>query len=81
MAWGGIERLVEQVVRPAFADLPVADVDLWITAKVEGLGWQAAGTEAGMDRASIRRSRQRILRFLSTGDVLRRLRQRLDDVP
>lgn len=78
---GGIERLVEQVVRPAFADLPVADVDLWITAKIEGRGWHAAGTEAGMDRASIRRSRQRILRFLSTGDVLRRLRERLDDVP
>jgi hypothetical protein len=34
-----------------------------------------------MDRAAIRRSRQRILRFLSTGDVLRRLKQRLDDVP
>jgi hypothetical protein len=78
---GGIERLVEQVVRPAFADLPVADVDLWITAKVEGLGWQAAGTEAGMDKAAIARVRRRISRFLSSEDVLRRLRQRLDDVP
>ncbi|MCA3009602.1 MAG: hypothetical protein INH34_14605 [Phycisphaerales bacterium] len=81
MAWGGIERLVEQVVRPAFADLPVADVDLWITAKIVGLGWHAAGTEAGMDRAAIARVRRRIYRFLSSEDVLRRLRERLDDVP
>ena len=68
-------------VRPVFADLPSADVELWIAAKVEGLGWQAAGEAAGMDRAAIRRSRQRILRFLSTGDVLRHLLHRLDDVP
>ncbi|MFN6147391.1 MAG: hypothetical protein ACK5AL_13600 [Planctomycetota bacterium] len=81
LAWEGIARLLEQVVRPVFADLPAADVDLWIAAKVEGLGWQAAGEAAGMGRAAIRRSRQRILRFLSTGDVLRRLKQRLDDVP
>jgi hypothetical protein len=78
---GGIERLVEQVVRPAFADLPVADVDLWITAKVEGLGWHAAGAAAGMDRAAIARVRRRISRFLSAEGVLRRLRERLDDVP
>jgi hypothetical protein len=77
----GIARLLEQVVRPVFADLPAADVDLWIAAKVEGHGWQAAGEAAGMDRAAIRRSRQRILRFLSTGDVLRRLEQRLYNVP
>ncbi len=78
---GGIERLVEQVVRPAFADLPVADVDLWITAKIVGLGWQAAGEAAGMDRAAIARVRRRISRFLSSEGVLRRLRERLDDVP
>ena len=81
MAWGGIARLLEQVVRPVFADLPSADVDLWIAAKVEGLGWQAAGEAAGMDRAAIARVRRRISRFLSAEGVLRRLKQRLDDVP
>ena len=74
-------RLLEQVVRPVFADLPAADVDLWIAAKVEGLGWQAAGEAAGMDRAAIRRSRQRILRFLSTEGRVRRLTGWMDDVP
>ena len=78
---GGIARLLEQVVRPVFADLPAADVDLWIAAKVEGLGWQAAGEAAGMDRAAIARVRRRISRFLSAEGVLRRLKQRLDDVP
>ena len=78
---GGIARLLEQVVRPVFADLPAADVDLWIAAKVEGLGWQAAGEAAGMDRAAIARVRRRISRFLSAEGVLRRLEQRLDDVP
>ena len=81
VAWGGIARLLEQVVRPVFADLPSADVDLWIAAKVEGLGWQAAGEAAGMDRAAIARVRRRISRFLSAEGVLRRLKQRLDDVP
>lgn len=78
---GGIDRLIEEVVRPALVGLAPADVELWIAAKVERVGWHAAGTAAGMSRAAIRRSRQRILRFLSTGDVLRRLKQRLDDVP
>ena len=77
---GGIEQLLDQVVRPALAGLPQADVELWIAAKIDGVGWRAAGAAAGMDKAAIRRSRQRILRFLSTGDVLRRLLHRLDDV-
>lgn len=82
MAWGGgIERLIEEVVRPALVGLAPADVELWIAAKVERIGWHAAGAAAGMSKAAIRRSRQRILRFLSAGDVLRRLKQRLDDVP
>ena len=78
---GDIARLLEQVVRPVFAELPSADVELWIAAKVEGLGWQAAGEAAGMDRAAIARVRRRISRFLSAEGVLRRLKQRLDDVP
>jgi hypothetical protein len=82
MAWGGgIEHLIEQVVRPAFVGLPPADVDLLIAARFEGVGWHAAGAALGMDRAATRRARQRILRFLSTGDALRRLMHRLDDVP
>ncbi|MFN9755426.1 MAG: hypothetical protein ACK58X_03325 [Planctomycetota bacterium] len=64
-----------------FADLPAADVDLWIAAKVEGLGWQAAGEAAGMDRAAIARVRRRSSRCLSAEGVLRRLEQRLDSVP
>lgn len=64
-----------------FAELPSADVELWIAAKVEGLGWQAAGEAAGMDRAAIARVRRRISRFLSAGGVLRGVKQRLDDVP
>jgi hypothetical protein len=66
---------------PALVGLPHADVELWIAAKIDGVGWCAAGAAAGMDKAAIRRSRQRILRYLSTGDVLRRLLHRLDDVP
>ncbi|MFN9969010.1 MAG: hypothetical protein ACK58T_03850 [Phycisphaerae bacterium] len=77
----GIARLLEQVVRPVFADLPAADVDLWIAAKVEGHGWQAAGEAAGMDRAAIARVRRRSSRCLSAEGVLRRLEQRLDSVP
>ncbi|MFN6193017.1 MAG: hypothetical protein ACK5BN_04240 [Planctomycetota bacterium] len=80
-ASGGIEQLLDQVVRPALAGLPQADVELWIAAKIDGVGWRAAGAAARMEKAAIRRSRQRILRFLSTGDVLRRLLHRLDDVP
>lgn len=81
-AWGGgIARLLEQVVRPVFADLPAADIDLWIAAKVEGLAWQAAGEAAGMDRAAIARVRRRISRYLSPDGVLRLQKQRLDDVP
>jgi hypothetical protein len=81
VAWGGgIARLLEQVVRPVFADLPSADVDLWIAAKVEGLGWQAAGEAAGMDRAAIARVRRRISRYLSLDGVLRLHQQRLDNV-
>jgi len=34
-----------------------------------------------MDRAAIARVRRRISRFLSAEGVLRRLEQRLDDVP
>ncbi|MFN9946784.1 MAG: hypothetical protein ACK56S_08055, partial [Planctomycetota bacterium] len=68
-------------VRPLRAGLPQADIELWIAAKIDGVGWCAAGAAAGMDKAAIRRSRQRSLRFLSTGDVLRRLLHRLDDVP
>jgi hypothetical protein len=63
-----------------FADLPSADVDLWIAAKVEGLGWQAAGEAAGMDRAAIARVRRRISRYLSLDGVLRLHQQRLDNV-
>jgi hypothetical protein len=63
-----------------FADLPAADVDLWIAAKVEGLGWQAAAEAAGMDRAAIARVRRRISRYLSLNGVLRLHQQRLDDV-
>ncbi|MFN9307750.1 MAG: hypothetical protein ACK6DT_17055 [Planctomycetota bacterium] len=77
----GTARLVEQVVRPVFAERPAADVDLWIAAKIEGLGWQAAGEAAGMDRAAIARVRRRISRFLSAEGVLRRRPHRLDDVP
>jgi hypothetical protein len=69
------------VVRPVFADLPAADIDLWIAAKVEGLGWQAAGEAAGIDRAAIARVRRRISRYLSPDGVLRLHKQRLDDVP
>ena len=63
-----------------FADLPSADVDLWIAAKVEGLGRQAAGEAAGMDRAAIARVRRRISRYLSLDGVLRLHQQRLDNV-
>ncbi|MFN9756235.1 MAG: hypothetical protein ACK58X_07465 [Planctomycetota bacterium] len=51
----GTARLVEQVVRPVFAERPAADVDLWIAATVDGLGWGAAGAAAGMDKAAIAR--------------------------
>jgi hypothetical protein len=78
---GGIEQLLDQVVRPALAGLPQADVELWIAAKIDGVGWRAAGAAAGMDKAAIERTRRRITRFLSAEDVLRRLLHRLDDVP
>ena len=81
VAWVGTARLVEQVVRPVFAERPAADVDLWIAATVDGLGWGAAGAAAGMDKAAIARVRRRISRFLSAEGVLRRLPHRLDDVP
>ena len=73
--------LVEQVAGPALAGLARADLDLWLAARVEGHGWKAAGEAAGLDKAAVRQARQRILRFLSTGGALRRLTQRLDDVP
>ena len=73
--------LVEQVAGPALAGLARADLDLWLAARVEGHGWKAAGEAAGRDKAAVRQARQRILRFLSTGGALRRLTQRLDDVP
>ena len=76
-----VGALIEQVVVPAFTGLPRADVDLWLAARVEGLGWQAAGEAVGLDKAAVRRARQRILRFLSTDGALGRLTQRLDDVP
>jgi DNA-directed RNA polymerase specialized sigma24 family protein len=78
---GGIEQLLDQVVRPALAGMPQADVELWIAAKVDGVGWRAAGAAAGMNKAAIERTRRRIARFLSAEDVLRRLLHRLDDVP
>ena len=78
---GGIEQLLDQVVRPALAGLPQADVELWIAAKIDGVGWRAAGAAAGMDKAAIERTRRRIARFLSAEDVLKRLLHRLDDVP
>ncbi|MFO0312411.1 MAG: hypothetical protein ACK539_04205 [Planctomycetota bacterium] len=81
MPWGGIEQLLDQVVRPALAGLPQADVELWIAAKIDGVGWRAAGAAAGMDKAAIERTRRRITRFLSAEDVLRRLLHRLEDVP
>ncbi|MFN9442521.1 MAG: hypothetical protein ACK6DH_09630 [Planctomycetota bacterium] len=80
-ASGGIEQLLDQVVRPALAGLPQADVELWIAAKIDGVGWRAAGAAAGMDKAAIERTRRRITRFLSAEDVLRRLLHRLEDVP
>jgi DNA-directed RNA polymerase specialized sigma24 family protein len=73
--------LIEQVVVPAFTGLPRADVDLWLAARVEGLGWQAAGEAAGLDKAAVARVRRRISRFLSAEGALGRLAQRLDDVP
>jgi DNA-directed RNA polymerase specialized sigma24 family protein len=73
--------LIEQVVVPAFAGLPRTDVDLWLAARVDGLGWQAAGEAAGRDKAAVARVRRRISRFLSAEGALGRLSQRLDDVP
>ena len=58
---------LEQEVRPVFADLPSADVDLWIAANVEGLGWQAAGEAAGMDRANQRCNLWKGVRFVDGG--------------
>ena len=78
---GGIEPILDQVVQPALAGLPQADVELWIAAKIDGVGWRAAGAAAGMDKAAIERTRRRITRFLSAEDVLRRLLHRLEDVP
>ena len=78
---GGIARLLEQVVRPVFADLPSADVELWIAAKVEGLGWQAAGEAAGRDLAAIARVRRTISGVLSPEGVLGLLAQRMDILP
>ena len=73
--------LLEQVVVPAFAGLARADVDLWVAAKLDGYGWQAAGKIMGLERPAIRQARQRILRFLSTEGRVRRLTGWMDDVP
>lgn len=78
---GGMDKLLDQVVRPSLAGLPQADIELWIAAKIDGVGWLAAGAAAGLDRSAIERARRRISRFLSAEGVLGRLLQRLDDVP
>jgi hypothetical protein len=76
-----MDQILDQVVRPSLAGLPQADIEMWIAAKIHGVGWLAAGAAAGLDRSAIERARRRISRFLSAEGVLRRLLQRLDDVP
>ncbi|MFN9705334.1 MAG: hypothetical protein ACK595_11000, partial [Planctomycetota bacterium] len=73
--------LLEQVVVPAFTGLARADVDLWVAAKLDGYGWQAAGRIMGLERPAIRQARQRMLRLLSTEGRVRRLTGWMDDVP
>jgi DNA-directed RNA polymerase specialized sigma24 family protein len=80
-AESAMASLLEQVVVPAFAGLARADVDLWVAAKFDGHGWQAAGRILGLERPAVRQARQRILRFLSTEGRVRRLTGWMDDVP
>jgi len=65
------DRLVS-IVRRAMNGLPSRDIDLWIAARVAGVGWKAAGLQVGMAKSEVARARQKILRFLSNGHAIRR---------
>jgi DNA-directed RNA polymerase specialized sigma24 family protein len=67
-----LEELIERVVRPILSGLDRADADLWIEAKVMGVGWKVAGEACGMGKAAIARSRKRFSRFLGSGDIAKR---------
>lgn len=69
---GSREEEVQAAIRRGLQELRATDINLWVLARVEGVGWKAAGRALGIGNRDVGRARQRILRFMSSGVPTRR---------